>query len=541
MLNHAKYQRPQHFQFLQRTWPGKIACQAPRWCSVDLRDGNQALVEPMSVEQKLDLFSLLVDIGFKDIEIGFPSASQIDYDFARQLIEDNHIPDDVCIQVLVQAREELIAKTFAALEGAKQAIVHVYNSTSPLQRQRVFNKTEEDITQLAVQGAQWLVDYANIYLDTQWHFQYSPESFSQTEMPFALSVCNAVLNVFQPNKKRRVIINLPATVEATGPHEFADQVEFISSSLIHRNAVELCVHTHNDRGCAVAAAELACLAGADRVEGTLFGNGERTGNMDVITLAMNYYSHGIDPVLDLSQVERMAEVYQRCCNMPISPRHPWVGELVYTAFSGSHQDAIKKTMALQQQDEPWQVAYLPIDPKDLGRDYQAIIQVNSQSGKGGISWLLQKHFGIELPRNMLVEFSQKVQAYTDANQGVVDKDILWYLLNQHYFAQDWVIEHLNLQNINGKEQLTVHGSHNNQAFVISQQGEGVLNTWLDALQRRWQSQVEVVQLKQYSQNRGNQSQAIAVIEAFVNGQTRYALGMDKDTAKAPLLAACALV
>jgi len=541
MFNHRKYKRTPKFDYPNRTWQTKQINRAPKWCSVDLRDGNQALVEPMNVEQKLMLFKLLVDMGFKDIEIGFPSASQTDFEFTRQLIEKNLIPDDVCIQVLVQARLHLIEKTFDALNGVKQAIVHVYNSTSTLQRERVFQKSCDEIKAMAVQGAQWILEASKQYPNTKWHWQYSPESFTQTEMPFALDVCNSVLDIFQPTGQNRCIINLPATVEVTGPNEFADQVEFIHDHLNYRQFVELCVHTHNDRGCGVAAAELAQLAGANRVEGTLYGNGERTGNMDIITAAMNLYSQGIDPTIDLSQTERMSHVYQTCTNLPISPRHPWVGELVHTAFSGSHQDAIKKSMALQKSDEHWQVAYLPIDPQDVGSSYEAIIQVNSQSGKGGISWLLKQHFGIELPPTMLREFSQKIQEYADKSGDCINKEQLWSLLQQHYFAQDWQIDHLNLKNSQGKDQLTVHGQQADQPFVISEKGEGVLNTWLIALQSRYDTQIEIINLSQYSRQKGSESEAIALLEANVNGQSKFALGMDKDTAKAPLLAACALV
>lgn len=541
MFNHKKYQHQDVIDLPNRQWPSKKIKQAPTWCSVDLRDGNQALVEPMNVAQKLEMFKLLVDIGFKDIEIGFPSASQTDFDFTRMLIEKNLIPEDVCIQVLVQARDSLIAKTFLALEGVKQAIVHVYNSTSTLQRQRVFEKSKSEINQLAIEGSKMLVNYAKNHPQTNWHFQYSPESFSQTEMPFALQVCNSVLDVFFEHKFGRVIINLPATVEVTSPNLFADQVEYIHQNINYRNQIELSLHTHNDRGCGVAAAELGLLAGADRLEGTLFGNGERTGNMDLITSGMNLYSQGIDPNIDLSDVERMKKVYQMCCQLPVSPRHPWVGDLVYTAFSGSHQDAINKSMAKQKADEPWQVAYLPIDPRDLGCSYEALIQINSQSGKGGLAWMLKQYFGIELPKAMLIEFSEIVQKETDGTGSTVDKEKLWQLLRKNYFATTWQIEQLHINNKSGNEQLTVHGLYEKKPFVITAQGQGVLNTWLDALEKRHKTGINVINLRQYSQNKGNDSQAISIIEAKINDKTKFAIGMDADTAKSPLLAACGLL
>jgi 2-isopropylmalate synthase len=541
MFDHKKYQRPQKIALSQRQWPNKQIDAAPLWCSVDLRDGNQALIEPMNVDQKIEMFDLLVDLGFKQIEIGFPSASQTDFDFTRYLIEENKIPDDVQVQVLVQAREHLIARTYEALIGVKQAIVHVYNSTSTIQRERVFDKTKHEIKAMAVAGANWVLDYAKKYPQTDWSFQYSPESFTQTETDYAVSVCNAVIDVWQAHTSNKIIINLPATVEVSMPNEFADQIEWFCQQVIHRDQLLISVHTHNDRGCGVAAAEMAVLAGADRVEGTLFGNGERTGNMDIITMAMNLYSQGVDPKLDLSDVERMQKVYKNCTHLPISPRHPWVGELVYTAFSGSHQDAIKKSMAVQQPDEPWQVAYLPIDPTDLGRSFEEIIVVNSQSGKGGISWMLQQHYGIELPRAMLMQFSKIVQKYTDTHQCVADKDSIWQLFETAYLANHWMIDDLRLTNSKGQDQLVVHGQLNQLPFAIAAQGQGVLNTWLQALNERHDTDINVVNLNQYSQQAGSDSKAVAIIEAMVQGEIRYAVGIDKDTAKAPLMAACALV
>ena len=380
-FDHRKYRRAPVINLADRQWPNRVLERAPLWCAVDLRDGNQALVEPMTVAQKLQMWALMTHIGFKHIEVGFPAASQPDFDFVRELIERNLIPDDVTIQVLVQAREDLIARTFEALKGAKRAIVHVYNSVNPTQRNYVFNSGKDGVKAIAVQGARWVREYAARNPDTEWSFQYSPESFSSTEVEFAVEVCDAVIDEWRA-AARPMILNLPATVEVSTPNVFADQVGWFCRHLKARSEVSISIHTHNDRGCGVAAAELAVLAGADRIEGTLLGNGERTGNMDIVTMAMNLYSQGIDPELDLSNPDEIIQVVHECTGITMHPRHPWVGEMVYTAFSGSHQDAIRKSLKHQKPDEPWQVAYLPIDPHDIGRDYQAVIRVNSQSGKG---------------------------------------------------------------------------------------------------------------------------------------------------------------
>ena len=413
-LNAHKYRPIAPVVLPNRQWPSRQLTQAPTWCSVDLRDGNQALPEPMTVAQKQQMWQLLVKLGFKEIEVGFPAASQPDFDFVRWLIEAQQIPEDVTIQVLVQAREPLIARTYEALAGVKQAIVHVYNSTSPTQRDWVFGMDKAQVKALAVQGAQLLQRYAQNYPQTEWRFQYSPESFTQTEPDYALEVCNAVLDVWQPTVDKPAIINLPSTVQVATPNVFADQVEYISTQLAYRDAVVLCVHTHNDRGCAVAEAELAMLAGAQRVEGTLLGNGERTGNCDITTLAMNLYSQGVAPELDLSNPDEVIQVVKSCTNIELHPRHPWLGELVYTAFSGSHQDAIGKCLRMQPLDEPWQVAYLPIDPKDIGRSYEAVVRVNSQSGKGGTAFVLERDYGIRLPKWLQPAVAKHVQHLSES-------------------------------------------------------------------------------------------------------------------------------
>jgi 2-isopropylmalate synthase len=416
-FDHRKYQPYRPIAPRQRRWPDRVIERAPDWCSVDLRDGNQALPEPMSVDKKLELFALLVDIGFKEIEIGFPSASQTEFEFARQLIDRGSIPDSVTVQVLTQARRDLIERTFIALDGVKRATVHVYNSTSPAQREQVFGASKQEITQIAVDGARWIEELAARYSATEWSFQYSPESFSATEPEYAVEVCNAVIGVWAPHRGRNVIINLPATVEMSTPNVFADQIEYFCEHVDHRDHVRISLHTHNDRGCAVAAAELGLMAGADRIEGTLFGNGERTGNMDIVTMAMNLYSQGVDPELDFSNIARVIDIYTRCTAMPVHPRHPWAGELVYAAFSGSHQDAIRKSMAFHRVRgrSTWDVPYLPIDPRDLGRRYEEVVRINSQSGKGGVALVLERDHGIELPKSLQAEVGRIVQREADAS------------------------------------------------------------------------------------------------------------------------------
>lgn len=434
MFNHHKYQAFPAIKKINRQWPNKVIEKAPMWCAVDLRDGNQALIEPMSVAQKQTMWRLMLDIGFKHIEVGFPSASQTDFDFVRWLIEENQIPEDVTIQVLVQARDALIERTFEALKGCKQAIVHVYNSVSPVQRNKVFKLDKQGIKNIAVKGAVKVQAEAQKYSNTQWTFQYSPESFSSTEVDFSVDVCNAVIAVWQPSPEHKIILNLPATIECAGPNVFADQVESFCEAINKRDSVIISIHTHNDRGCAVAAAEMAILAGADRIEGTLMGNGERTGNMDLITMAMNLYSQGIDPQLDLADAARITRTVTECTQIPTHARHPWVGDLVYTAFSGSHQDAIKKCLDQQQPDQPWDVAYLPIDPQDIGRDYQSVIRVNSQSGKGGVAYILEQAFGISLPRWMQIEVSRAVQKYSEDAQCEVDAETMYEIFEQHFMT-----------------------------------------------------------------------------------------------------------
>jgi len=434
-FDHRKYRPFRPIGLKDRTWPDRVITHAPAWCSVDLRDGNQALIEPMNVAQKMQMFEMLVKVGFKQIEIGFPAASQPDFDFVRKLIEGGLIPDDVTVQVLTQARPELIARSFEALAGAKRAIMHLYNSTSTVQREQVFGLDREGIKAIATEGAKLVKDYAARYPQTEWTFQYSPESFTGTEIDYAVEICDAVLDVWQPTPAHKCIINLPSTVEMATPNIYADQIEWFCRHVKRRDSIVVSLHTHNDRGCAVAAAELAVMAGADRVEGTLLGNGERTGNMDIVTMAMNLYSQGIDPQLDLSRMDEIIRCVTACTQLPVHPRHPYAGDLVFTAFSGSHQDAIKKCLARRRDGDPWEVAYLPIDPTDLGRTYQEVIRINSQSGKGGVAYVLEQQAGFALPRWLQIDFSGVVQRHAELTETEVEPARIVELFERHYLGQ----------------------------------------------------------------------------------------------------------
>jgi len=540
-FDHRKYRPTAMTPIAERQWPSRVVEQAPRWASVDLRDGNQALLEPMGVEQKRRLWLLLVGLGFKEIEVGFPSASRPDHDFVRWLIEEDQIPEDVTVQVLVQAREELIVRTFEALRGVRRAIVHVYNSTSTIQRERVFGMDRDGIKAIAVRGAQLVKREAARYPQTDWVFQYSPESFTQTEMDYAVEVCNAVIDVWQPTPEQPCIINLPSTVESAAPNRFADQVEYFATQVQHRDRIAISVHTHNDRGCAVAAAELALLAGADRVEGTLFGNGERTGNMDVITLAMNLYSQGVDPGLDLSDPDEVIQIYTACTGLPVHPRHPWVGELVYTAFSGSHQDAIRKSLGRQRSDEPWQVAYLPIDPRDLGRDYQAVIRVNSQSGKGGVAFVMERDHGLTLPRWMQVELARVVQQESEQTGGEVDSQIIHRLFREHFVCRDQgpvtlLGYHLDR---NGHDAIEVRLRQDGIDAVLRGEGEGAISAFVDAWVRHSGQRVSVVDYTEHAIGEGTDAEAAAYVQLNVDGQRVCGAALDHDTVSAPLKAVLA--
>ena len=430
--DHRKYAPYPRLHRPERRWPNRAIERAPTWCAVDLRDGNQALVKPMTVEQKTRLFQLLCDLGLREIEVGFPAASQPDFDFVRALIERDMVPPHVTIQVLTQARPELIARSFESLRGAPRAIMHLYNSTSRVQRERVFELDRDGIKQIAVDGARCVKEHAAAQPQTDWAFEYSPESFTGTELDYAAEVCNAVIDVWRPEDGQKVIINLPATVEMSTPNVYADMIEAMCDALHHRELISVSLHTHNDRGCGVAAAELGVLAGADRIEGTLLGNGERTGNMCLVTMAMNLYSQGIDPELDLSDMRRIIETVEHCTEIKTHPRHAYAGDLVFTAFSGSHQDAIRKSLAKQGDREPWQVAYLPIDPADLGRRYQEVVRINSQSGKGGVLHVLERDFGITLPRWLQIAFSRVVQEHAEATGGEVQAEAVRRLFDDAY-------------------------------------------------------------------------------------------------------------
>lgn len=533
MNTFKKYRRNPTPELPNRQWPNQFHTQAPIWVSVDLRDGNQALAKPMTVEQKLLLWDQLVNVGFKTIEIGFPAASQLEFEFTRRLIEENRIPDDVTVQVLVQAREHLIARTYEALKGVKQAIVHVYNTTSTVQREKVFEKSMDQITQMAVKGAEWVKDYANQAPETHWTFQYSPESFSQTEMRFAVDVCQAVMDVWQPTPDKKCILNLPATVESNSPNRFADQIEYFINHLQNRDSAVISLHTHNDRGCAVAAAELGLLAGADRVEGTLLGNGERTGNMDIVTLAMNLYSEGIDPELDLSRPDEWIPVIESVTQIDTHLRHPWVGDAVYTAYSGSHQDAIRKCLQKQSDQSYWNIAYLPIDPKDLGRDYEAIIRVNSQSGKAGSAFVLQQEYGLDLPKWVQQDFAPTAQKIAERQGGVVSHKELYQAFRKHYQWEK--APTINQYQIDKRDQTeTLKLEINGQKWQGS--GEGTLSALCAALYNATGTPCEILDYAEHALQKGTDAKAIAYIMIESDRQKKIGVASAEDSVSAMLLA-----
>ncbi len=541
-FDHRKYPAAPRVNLPNRRWPERTITKAPIWASVDLRDGNQALLDPMGVEQKRKLWALLVKLGVKQIEVGFPSASQPDYDFVRWLIDAGQIPDDVTIQVLVQAREALITRTFEALRGVHRAIVHVYNSTSTVQRERVFRMDREQISGIAVHGAELLKREAEKYPQTDWTFQYSPESFTGTEMDYAVDVCNSVIDVWQPTPRRPCIINLPATVEVATPNVFADQVEYFVTHVNRRDSVVLSVHTHNDRGGAVAAAELALLAGADRVEGTLLGNGERTGNMDIVTMAMNLYSGGVDPQLDLSDPDEIIRVYTEATGIPIHPRHPWIGELVYTAFSGSHQDAIRKSLQMQQEDESWQVAYLPIDPRDIGRDYQAVIRVNSQSGKGGVAFVVERDYGLKLPRWMQIELSQHVQQASEEQGGEIDSKRIYELFRSHFIIDTAPLAILGYElKRNGRDIIDVHIAIDGVEQNLHDEGDGAMAAFVHALTAHSGQAMQIVDYSEHALTEGTDADAVSFVQMSIDGVRYSGAAIDGDTVSASLKAVVSTV
>lgn len=537
-----------------RTWPDASITQAPRWCAVDLRDGNQALIDPMSPERKKVMFLMLVKMGFKEIEVGFPSASQTDFDFVRSLIEDGLIPEDVTIQVLTQAREHLIQRTYESLKGAKRAIVHLYNSTSVLQREVVFHTDKQGIIDIALQGAKWCVEAESLIPDTEVFYEYSPESYTGTELEFAAEVCNLVMDVLRPTPERKLIINLPATVEMATPNLYADSIEWMSRNLHHRDNVILSLHPHNDRGTAIAAAELGYMAGADRIEGCLFGNGERTGNVDLIALGMNLFSQGIDPQIDLSDLDELKRTAEYCNQLAVHERSPWAGDLVYTAFSGSHQDAIKKGLeAMQTQADAsgvsvdemeWAVPYLPIDPKDVGRSYEAVIRVNSQSGKGGVSYLMKTDHHLDLPRRLQIEFSQVVQQRTDTEGGEVSSEEIWSIFQDEYLPVDqddakWgrfeIFSTASSSDLGGEVSLTVRMRDGESVGEFHGAGNGPIAAFLSILGAEGVA-VRLFDYVEHTMAASGDARAAAYVELDVNGRTLWGVGIDPDISTSSLKA-----
>ena len=531
-----KYKPFKSIDIKERKWPSKIINVSPVWCSVDLRDGNQALIEPMGAERKNRMFSLLCKLGFKEIEVGFPSASQTDFDFVRDLIESKKIPTDVNIQVLTQAREELIEKTFESLNGVPRAIVHFYNSTSTLQRKVVFKQDQEGIKKIALQGALKIKELAIKNPNTDWSFEYSPESFTGTELKYAAEVCDAVTEILKEVSNHKIIINLPATVEMSTPNIYGDQIEWMNDNLKYRENICLSLHPHNDRGTAVAASEFGLMAGADRVEGTLFGNGERTGNVDIVTIALNMLTQGIDPKLDFSNINSVMREVEYCNQLPVHPRHPYAGDLVFTAFSGSHQDAIKKGFqAMKDSNDPiWAVPYLPIDPADLGRSYEAVVRINSQSGKGGVAFLLEKDHGVSLPRRLQISMSQKIQKLADESGKEISSSEIWDIFQNHFLIakNDFsYLSHLSSTQ-NDVNQLELKMLMNSKEFVISGLGNGPIDAFINGLCKELNIIVKVSDYHQSAISSGSDARAAAYIELEKDGMTSWGVGINPNTTRA---------
>lgn len=556
-----RYRQPESFSLPDRTWPDRQLTHAPRWCAVDLRDGNQALIDPMSPARKRRMFALLVDMGFKEIEVGFPAASQTDYDFMRELIEEDLIPDDVVIQVLTQARDELIERTFESLRGADQAIVHVYNSTSELQRRVVFGMGRDGVKDIAVHGARLCQKFAEQLRDTEIYFQYSPESFTGTELDYAVEICDAVTDVWQPTADRKVILNLPATVEMTTPNSYADAIEWMGRNLARRDAVVLSLHPHNDRGTAVAAAELALLAGADRIEGCLFGNGERTGNVCLVTLGMNLFSQGVDPQLDFNNIDEIKRTVEYCNQLPVNERHPYGGDLVYTAFSGSHQDAINKGLAALELEaaqaneaadvHAWAVPYLPIDPKDVGRTYEAVIRVNSQSGKGGVAYIMKSEHAMDLPRRLQIEFSQVIQRQAETTGGEVTAAQMWDAFADEYLptgaaanSRPWgrfaLIKHDLSSEVDGDTEVHVTLTDRGRPVTLSGRGNGPIAAFCAALANH-EVDVKVLDYHEHALSAGGDAKAAAYLECGVAGRVLWGVGVDPSIVTASLKAVVSAV
>ena len=542
MMNYKRYQRVPVMNYPEREWPNKEIEKAPIWCSVDLRDGNQALVEPMVVEEKIEMFNMLVQMGFKEIEIGFPAASQIEFDFLRQLVERRLIPDDVTVQVLTQCRDHLLKRTFESIQGIPKAVVHIYNSTSTLQRDVVFHMDREEIKQIAIDGVDMVKKYMKDY-DGKVILEYSPESFTGTEMDFALDICNAVQRAWGPTPDNKMIINLPSTVEMTTPNVFADQIEWMSKHLENRESIVLSVHPHNDRGTGVAAAELAMLAGADRGEGTLFGNGERTGNVDILTIAYNMFSQGIDPELEIGDIKKIAEVYERCTKMHIDPRHPYAGKLVFTAFSGSHQDDINKGMhaLMERKSEIWQVPYLPIDPSDIGREYEPVVRINSQSGKGGVAFVMDSFFGFKLPRGMHKEFADVIQKIAEKQGEVAPEQIMEEFRIEYLDRKEpYHFRKCKITDFESGDQFTTVAVVTYSDHGETKQFEGVGNGPIDAVKRGLEEElgisIKVLDYSEHALTSGSGAQAASYIHLMdqKTGKVTYGVGISSNITRASL-------
>ena len=536
-----KYKPFSSVELRDRTWPDKKITKAPIWCSVDLRDGNQALIEPMGHEKKVKMFELLCSLGFKEIEIGFPAASQTDYDFVRYLIEEKKIPNDVTIQVLTQSRQHIIEKTFESLIGIDKAIVHFYNSTSALQRKVVFDDDKEGIKKIAVDGALLIKELSKKYNKTNWRFEYSPESFTGTEVDFAAEVCNEVVNILKPCSDEKIIINLPATVEMSSPNVYGDQIEWMIRNLNNRENVIVSLHPHNDRGTAVGAAEIGVMAGADRVEGTLFGNGERTGNVDIVTLALNLLTQGVDPELELNNINHVIREVEYCNQLPVHPRHPYAGDLVFTAFSGSHQDAIKKGLsAISQSNNPyWEVPYLPIDPSDLGRTYEAVVRINSQSGKGGIAYILEKDHGVSLPRRLQISLSTKIQKVADETGKELLSHEIWDIFDKNFIQGPNKAELISfeLNTIDGgKDSIKVEAKLKQNKLEFSGSGNGPIDAMIQGINEKMGLNLSVTDYHQHSLGTGSDAKAVAYIEVSDGNKTRWGVGIDENTIRASLRA-----
>lgn len=535
-----KYRRFEPIQLPDRQWPNKVIDNPPIWMSTDLRDGNQALIDPMSVDTKMRFFKALVKMGFKEIEVGFPSASETDFNFVRRLIEEDLIPDDVTIEVLTQARQDLIELTVKSLQGARRAILHMYNPIAPTFRTVVYNTDKAGVKEIAERGTRWVKSLTEQHPETEWVYQYSPEVFSSTEVTFAKEVCDAITAIWQPTPAHKMIFNLPATVEMATPNTYADQIEWMHRNLNQRDSIILSVHPHNDRGTAVAAAELAVMAGADRVEGCLFGNGERTGNVDLVTLALNLYSQGIDPQLDFSQIDAVRQLVESCTNLPVHPRHPYAGELVFTAFSGSHQDAIKKGFAQQDPDGFWDVPYLPLDPADLGRSYDAVVRVNSQSGKGGVSFLLQQNAGFELPRRLQIEFSKIVQQVGDSSGKEVNGANIVNLFAAEYLDISHPYHYKSSKFSDETEETvmaTIQANFKDQPVVLSSQGNGPVDAVAKALAQHIAEPISVVDYHEHGLGAGSDVAAVCYVEIKVGQRSPvFGVGQDKNITRAAVKA-----